>query len=137
MNINWKKAISSGIIIWGVAFVVVSVLMAIGIREGYLNWIITTIIIAITGYKLAQKMSLKNMNSALSVGLLWVIVVVLLDWLITTHFATMAFFSDYKIWVSYAIILLIPVFSMKKSTQKTNSASPPPTENPPSGDTSF
>jgi len=120
MKVNWKKSLVKGVIIWVVAFIVASVLIALGITNSYLSWIIVTIIIAVVAYKFAKQMKIENMPSAISLGIYWVIIVLLLDLIVTSRFTTMAFFNDIKIWVSYAIVLVIPAFAIGGQAKLSN-----------------
>lgn len=124
MKLNWKKTIGFGIIIWVVIFIFVTILVGFKVNtEAFFWWLITEIVLIITTVILAKKLTLTKIQVALSTGLVWVIITLILDLIITARFTTMEFFNSWQIWVSYAIILVVPVFCIKK--EMTQSATPP------------
>lgn len=126
MKLNWKKTLGYGIVIWAVIFIFVTILIAFGVREEtFIRWLITQIVVIITAMTLAKKLSLTKTTTALSTGLIWVVISLILDLLITSYFTTMAFFNSWEIWVSYAIMLLVPVFTVKKEAPQTTTTPPP------------
>lgn len=117
MNLNWKKIIGYGIVIWVAVFIFVTILVGFKAEtEAFFWWLVTQIVVIITAVTLAKKLPLAKVQTALITGLIWVVVVFALDLLITARFTTMEFFNSWKIWISYVIILLVPVVMMKKST---------------------
>jgi len=125
MKLNWKKTIGYGVIIWVVAFVVASLIMALGILNTYVQWLIIQIAVVIAGYKFVRKLNLVTNTSAIITGLVWVAVVIVLDLIITRYFTTMSFFRDWKTWVSYLIILFLPIVTIAKTAKKTETMLPP------------
>jgi len=127
MKLNWKKTLGFGVVVWVVIFIFVTILIAFGLREEtFIRWLITQIVVIITAVILAKKLSLTKTTTALSTGLIWIVISLILDLLITSYFTTMEFFNSWKIWVSYAIILVVPVFCLKKEKPQTTM---PPTAN--------
>lgn len=126
MKINWKKTISSGIIIWAVAFIVASALIAIGVKNVFLQWLIIQVAVVITGYKFVKKLSFNTKTIAIVTGLVWVAVMLVLDLVVTRYFTTMSYFYDWKSWVSYVIILFLPVITIYKTEPKPETPITPP-----------
>jgi len=69
-------------------------------------------------YILAKKTGITNKMEMLKYSFAWVVVILILDYFVTTKFTGMKFFSDLKIWLVYVLIFLAPLFAAKKE-QKT------------------
>ena len=113
MKLNWGKALGFGILLWVLMFVIISIFVAFNIAEGTFIAIIFAIIGGIISFVLAGKVNPGNMGTAFLYGLIWVIIVFILDWLISTRFND-AIFSVWTIWLGYALVLLAPLLKVKK-----------------------
>ena len=114
MKLNWGKALGFGILLWVLMFVIISVFVAFNIAEGTLISIIFAIIGGIISFILAGKVKPSSAGAAFVYGLVWVIVVFILDWLISTRFNN-AIFSAWTLWLGYALVLLAPLLKVKKA----------------------
>lgn len=111
---NWKKAISFGAVIWILMFVIVSVFIGFKIYGSVWMQIIAAIIAGAISYYLAGKIKPHSAKSALSYGLTWAMVGVILDAIVTTRFNP-AIFASWSLWLGYILVLLAPTFQVKKS----------------------
>jgi hypothetical protein len=113
MNFNWKKGIGYGVLVWVVMFIVVSILLAYKMQQGTMFDIIVTVITLIAAFLLAKNIAPKSAGLAFSYGLLFAIVGILLDLLISKRFAPNIFNSIFY-WVSYVLVVLVPLLAVKK-----------------------
>lgn len=117
MNIDFKKGIINGIIIYVVVFIAISVLIAFKIDTGGLiGQAVGLISVTVAAYYLASKMDFKDMGSALGYGVLTALVVLVLDYVITLRFNPNANLFSIEMLVGDALIILAPVVAkqMKK-----------------------
>lgn len=102
---NWKKAIGLGLLMWVIMFAVVSLLMAIGLAQFAYLWVISAIIAAILGYILARWAKPKSLALGLGYGIIWIIIGVILDAIVTRYFNP-NILADWTLWFGYAMFLL-------------------------------
>lgn len=113
---NWKKALGFGALVWIIMFIVVSIFIAYGAPSGELPSplnIVLTIISLVTVYIVSRYLALGNYNMALGYGLVFAVVGIVLDFLISQRFAPGMFSSVYY-WVSYLLIVFVPLLAVKK-----------------------
>lgn len=106
---NWKKALSYGLLIWMVMFVGISILVAFAAGPWAKNIVGWLIVIAITWYA-AVKCKIKSAAVGFRYGLAFVVIGLILDYLISTKYTGMALFTSKSYWLGYALTLLIPVY---------------------------
>ena len=82
--------------------------------------IITTVISLVAVYFCAKNIAPKNYLEAIEYGLIFAVVGVILDFLISKRFAPDIFISV-SYWVSYILVILVPLLTVKKTlTQPQN-----------------
>lgn len=111
---NWKKGIGYGALLWLIMFALVSVLL----NSYYLYaWmpIIIAIIAGVISFILAKYIKPINTKMALSYGLLWVIVGLVLDFFVTKQFNP-DIFNAWSLWLGYISVLLAPLLVVKKTS---------------------
>lgn len=111
---NWKKAIGFGLLLWIIMFVVVSAFVAFNWYQFLWIQVVIAIIAGIIVWILADYVDIKNYSLALSYGLTWVIVGLILDALISYQFDN-SIFTSWTLWLGYLLVLLVPLFRIKKS----------------------
>lgn len=112
---NWKKAIGFGILLWVLMFVIVSIFIAFKIYEFRWIRILTAVIAGITSFLLAGLAKPTKIGWALLYGLIWVIICVILDVLVTMRFNP-AIFAARSLWLGYVLVLFVPLLKVKKPT---------------------
>lgn len=110
---NWKKTIGSGIMLWALMFVVVSVFIAFNIFGNSIAKVIIAIIAGAISYSLAKKLKPADIKTALTNSAIWVIVGVILDALVSIRFNPLIFQSK-GLWLGYFLVLLAPILVVKK-----------------------
>lgn len=110
---NWKKAISFGLLFWIVMFVIVSIFVALKIYDFVWMKVIAAIIAGVVSFILAGYVKPNKVAVALSYGLVWVVVGLILDYLVTTKFSP-EIFSSWDLWLGYLLVLLAPLLKVKK-----------------------
>ncbi|PIZ00667.1 hypothetical protein COY62_01385 [bacterium (Candidatus Howlettbacteria) CG_4_10_14_0_8_um_filter_40_9] len=117
MNIDFKKGIINGVIVYVAVFMVISVLIALKVdATGLLGQVSGVATVAIAAYLLAQKVDLKDTAAALGYGVVTAVVVLALDFLITKRFNPDFNPFAVNMLVGYAVIVLVPTVAkqMKK-----------------------
>lgn len=111
---NLLKSLGFGAIIYGVAFIVASAFIGFGITsENSLVQGVTMLAVSTAAFLLAKNLNFADSNEMLKYSFSWVIVGLILDALITTRFTGWEFFYRLDIWLSYALILLVPLLALK------------------------
>jgi hypothetical protein len=111
---NWKKAIGFGVLLWVLMFVIVSIFIAFDIYRFSVMEIITAVIGGIISFILAGYIRPSKIGKALVYGLIFVIISVILDAIVTMRFNP-AIFNSWTMWLSYALVLLAPALRAKKA----------------------
>ena len=120
MNPNLKKAlrvIGFGVLLWVIMFAVVSALLT---WYNQFIWVkvIVAIIAGVIAFILTGYIKPKNIARALALGLIWVIVGVILDALVTMRFNA-EIFQSWSLWLGYFLVLVAPLFGTNKKTLDT------------------
>jgi hypothetical protein len=113
---NWKKALGFGALIWVIMFVVISVFVAYGAVSGNLSMtfgVAATVISLVVAYFAARNLAPKNYSFALGYGLIFAVVGIILDFLISQKFAP-DIFSSVPYWLNYVLLVLVPILAVKK-----------------------
>ncbi|KPJ65193.1 hypothetical protein AMJ44_10785 [candidate division WOR-1 bacterium DG_54_3] len=110
---NWLKAIGYGIVLFALLFVIGSIVMFAGVKTGTPLFGILMILAAIILVTALAKMyKIASLNQGIQVGLVWLIVDALLEYLIIVQLINKgdlsALYSSWTIWFGYALILAIP-----------------------------
>lgn len=111
---NWKKGVVSGIALWILMFVIVSVLIAFNVYATTTGKVVTIVIAGIISLFLAQRVKPSSAGVAATYGFLWVVIGLILDAIITTRFNP-SIFAAKSLWIGYLVVLLAPLFAVKKS----------------------
>lgn len=109
---NFKKALGLGLLLWIIMFAVASAFVAFKFSNSLMTWAII-IVEAVVALLLAGWAKPATAGKALGYGLTWVVVGLILDYLITKHFAP-GVFSTWGYWVAYLLVLIMPTFKVKK-----------------------
>lgn len=111
---NWLKGIGYGAAIWVIMFVLVSALIAFNINDIKIVHYLAALIAPVSAYFFAGYLKPNSTSNAISYGIVFVVVGLILDYLITTKFKANIFASR-TLWVSYGLTLLAPLLQTKKS----------------------
>ena len=112
---NWKKIVLPPVAIYAVIFLFISTLIGAKVPTGGVWITIVNFIITIVGLYLATNYAKpKNMQNGLVYGLIWLVIFVVLDLILTRPFAGWGYFASWKTWIVYALTILMPTFLPKK-----------------------
>lgn len=103
-----------GILLWVIMFVIVSIFIGFNIYQLAAIPFITALIGGVVSYLLARNAKPKKISLALTYGLIWIIISIILDAIITTRFNATVF-SSWTLWLGYLLGLLAPMLAVKKS----------------------
>lgn len=108
-NFSWFKAIGFGILIWAIMFLLAAILVAAGITIG-IGWSLAlALAIGVVAYSFALSADSAGLGQAFGYGLLWAIIGIALDLIITRQFQD-NLFSMWTYWVGYALVFFAPWF---------------------------
>ncbi len=112
---NWKKAIGFGILLWVLMFAIVSVFIGFKIYDYLWIEILIAVIGGIISFILAGYVKPKSYGTALSYGVSWLVVGVILDIIVTMRFNA-AIFTAWTLWLGYGLGVLAPLLRVKKQS---------------------
>lgn len=114
---KYCKFFGYGGVIWGVAFIVVSIFIGFKVSSEIIIQGITTLAVVITAFLLARSLNISTVKEMLKYSASWVVVGLILDAIVTTRFTGWEFFSNWYIWLSYVFILIVPFLAVKKESK--------------------
>lgn len=110
---NWKKTIGLGLLLWVIMFAIASVFVAANWMDaGWASIVLLVITILIT-LALAGALKPVSAGSAFGSGVVWAVISLVLDYLITRRFDA-DIFSSWEIWVAYILIILLPMAKVRR-----------------------
>jgi len=112
---NWQKAVVNGVLLWIIIFVVVLIFVGFKIYDNALMKLVAAIIAGVVSLVLAGYIKPTNVSVALSYGICWVIIGIILDAIITMRYNPQIFLSK-GLWLGYLLVLLAPLLKVKKVT---------------------
>lgn len=112
---SWKKLILPPLAIYAVIFLFISALVGAKVStDGIWVWVVS-LVISIVGLYLATNYAKpKDLKQGLIYGVVWAIILVVLDLILTMPFAGQAYFSDWKSYIPYVLTILMPTLLPKK-----------------------
>jgi len=113
---DWKKAIGFGVLIWVVMCVIGYLLMNFDVYKFLWVKIILAVIAGVISLVLAGLVKPNKATLALGYGLIWVVIVIILDVVVTVRFNA-EIFTAWPIWLTYALILLAPLLKVKRTPE--------------------
>jgi len=117
---NWKKLILPPVAIYAVVFLAVAILSGTGDVPGIgllaVVGLFTFIyIVPVVGLFLATLYAKpKNIKEGFIYGVVWFLILLALDLIVTRQFTGGAFIYDWKTWIVYALVILVPTLLSKK-----------------------
>jgi hypothetical protein len=131
---KYGKLIGFGVLLYAVVFLIMSGFTAYGSGDTFLTKIIALVALAIVAYLAGKNLRAGSMGEIIKYSLGWLIIVAILDYFFTLPFATTAVYSQWNLWVGYAIILLLPLITLSKggstASMPTSAPTPTPTQTP-------
>jgi len=113
---NYLKVIGFGMLIWAVAFVVVSAFIGFGVDvDTDTVGVATVLAIFLITLLLAKNLGMSSKKRALVVGVIWVVTLIVLDAVITMRFTGSAIFTEWSVITGYVIVLVIPPLMIRRA----------------------
>lgn len=110
---KWLKVIGYGVLLWILMFGIVSITVAFGLYNFVWVQAILAVISGIIAFVLAGKLKPNKVEIALVFGVIWIIISVALDALVTMKFNPEIFLT-WALWAGYILVLLAPILRVKK-----------------------
>lgn len=117
---NWVKAIGYGVVLFAVMFVIGSIAM-FGLKlAGDAMGITMLVASVIVLWLLAQQYGIKSLNDGIQIGLVWLVVDALLEYVVVIQIFNKGNLSSFYTWsvlTGYVLIVVIPALygSLKKA----------------------
>lgn len=108
---NWLKAIGFGIALFAINFVIGSILM-FGLKLSGISFSIVMLIAAIIVlWLLANQYKIKNLNDGIQVGLVWLVVNALLEYIVIVlifNGGDASKLYSWSVFLGYALVVIVP-----------------------------
>lgn len=110
MKNNWLKAFGWGLAIWAILFVIGSIFILFQLPDIWFSIIMLIAGLVVVWYIASKVFTFKDIGEAFATGLIWVVVVAVLDYLVLVLGFNGGDLSVYtwNLWVGYGIVLLLP-----------------------------
>ena len=112
----YLKALWFGILLWVIMFALASILLAYDYLHTLRGEVALLLVSVILALYLANLLKPNNLIRALAIGIVWGIIGIGLDLLITRPLAKASpidFMTQWHYWLSYLLIILAPAFRIK------------------------
>lgn len=106
---SWTKAFGIGILLWAIIFLAAIFLVSLKISLTNGSMLILAIIAGILAFTFSIGANPNNSGQALSYGLIWALIGIALDLLVSRRFDA-GITKLWSYWVGYALVLLSPWF---------------------------
>ena len=110
---NWKKAIGFGVLFWVLMFAIISVFVGFKIYDYWWLKLLGAIIAGVISFVLAGYLKLEKYQTALLYGIIWVVIGLILDAIVSRRFNA-AIFTQVDLWLGYVLVFLAPCLRVKK-----------------------
>lgn len=114
----WKRVIFYGLALWMVVFVAILLLVLLGLNNRTVPTDFVLFLMAVLVYwTLASRLRLVSLSQGFFVGLAWVAISLLLDYLVIVrgfNGGSLNFYSAWIIWGRYALLVLIPILASSR-----------------------
>ena len=119
---NLLKFLGFGVLIWDVVFITDAVLNTFEILPSLIMQTVFIVIIIIT-FLLSENLNIYSEKKIFKYGISWALVMILLDAMVAVCCLGWDSFYQYNTWINYAIVVFMPVFTVRisKNKQEENS----------------
>lgn len=107
MNFSWIKTLGLGALLWLIMFAVVSALVGLNIYANLWVQLLTAVLAGLVAFFMSPYLHSRSAGQALSYGLVWVVVGLLLDWLVTYRFDN-TIFVQASLWLGNVLVVVAP-----------------------------
>lgn len=101
--------LGGGLVIYSLMFLLWSVFSTYGFVEGSLPRLIGLVVLVLIITILAHHTGATSVLKMLPYSIAWLLIAILLDVLISVPFTGWALFSDWNIWIGYALVFGVPL----------------------------
>ena len=115
---NWKKALGFGVLVWIIMFVVISILVAYQIVPAGGEPMVASLAMMVLSLVLVYLfvrlyVAPKSAKEAIWYGVVFAVVGIILDFVISQRFAP-GMFASVVYWLSYLLMIFVPILAVKK-----------------------
>jgi len=118
---NYKKLFGFGVMIWAVAYLIATAFVAYGAMDALWAKTVLILVVAVVVFLAGKNLKSASVMNALKYSASWVVIGLILDMILTVPFTGWEIFSTWDLWVSYALVLLLPLLTVQKTTPTTAS----------------
>jgi len=108
---NWLKAIGYGVAVWAIMFVAASVCIALKITDPIIMGIVMVIVSIVVLWLLSKQYKIASLSKGIQVGLVWLVVIAILEYVITVRGfmnGDLSLYSSWSVITGYILIVVIP-----------------------------
>ena len=113
-TMDYKKSIGLGVVCWAIMLVAMFLFVALKQDDSLVFQLLAAVIGGVATYWLAGFLKPATTGTALGYGVIFVIVGVILDLIITEQFMP-GILGMWPVWFGYVLVLLAPLLQVKKA----------------------
>lgn len=119
---SWlKNAVGWGVVIYAVMYLAWSGLVIYGLSLGILSLIVRLAVLVVIITIAGRSLRVDNWKDLVPYTFVWAVIAALLDGLFLVPFSGWALYSSWSVWVGYALVVVIPLFtSLRRTTSAMN-----------------
>lgn len=110
IRMHYGKLIGWGIVIYAVAFLTWSLLIAYGLFEGVLPRLISLAVLVVVAAAAGRSLHFSSWKDILPYSFLWAVMIAALDGIMAVPYAGWKIYSELGVWTGYIIVVVIPLF---------------------------
>jgi len=114
MYMDYEKVFGWGVAIYAIMFLFWSTIIVYGIADGLVSSIAGLVVLIFLMYRAGRALKAHAWPTALPYAIGWIVTVAALDSIVSVPFAGWGIFLDPNLWISYAVILIVPLLTTEQ-----------------------
>ena len=110
-GVSYSKLIGWGIVIYGIMSLAWTACVVYGFGDSWISHVLQLLVLVVVLSIATRSLSRASWRDIVPYSFGWMIIVVALDAFYTVPISGLAIFSDWNVWVGYALMAVIPLIA--------------------------
>ena len=111
MHVKYGALLGWGVVIYAVMFLAWSLFVTYGFVEGVLPRIAGLLTLIAVALSAGRSLRMATWKDILPYAFGWTLIVIAFDMLLSVPFTGWQLFTDWNVWVGYALVVIVPILS--------------------------
>lgn len=107
---KWKLLLGWGIVIYSVAFLTWSILIAYGISGGIIPKAASLLILMVVSAIAGRSLHFSSWEDILPYSFIWALIIAALDGLMAVPYVGWKIYAELGVWIGYTVVIIVPLF---------------------------